>query len=264
MRVENMDNDRRHPSGNAAVRISASQLWRLGYVSVLATAFVVILGVPGLSLAQGINRNPGWPGDTLSGVKCYGRQGKSDATRFDYSEKDKLIQVEAYHFTRDVQALAQNDKKLTANFDYTLRSIPNHHRALWLKATHYMRMIDDESKRQEIEMQQLRREGFPPPECYFHRGKAFNPGDGMVPAIFAIYLHKLNKYELALAEYDWAERILPNNAEIIYNKGLLYVDMGKLDKARVYADKAQALGYPLKGLQRRILAAEAEEISATE
>lgn len=34
--------------------------------------------------------------------------------------------------------------------------------------------------------------------------------------------------------------------------GLLYVDLGNLEKAREYAERAQTLGYPLSGLQRKI------------
>lgn len=74
----------------------------------------------------------------------------------------------------------------------------------------------------------------------------------MVPAIFGIYLHRREMYDAALAQYDLSESVLPNNSEVIYNKGLLYFDMGQFDKAREYADKARELGYPLKGLQRKL------------
>ncbi|MCB1922382.1 MAG: tetratricopeptide repeat protein [Gammaproteobacteria bacterium] len=230
--------------------------WRKNGTRVGASVLSLLLTCVGVfsavdaDAASGLNRKPGWPGNTLGGLPCY---GVADNTRFDYiTERDRLAIVENYHFYREVQELKQTDKQLASNLDYTLRSIPNHHRALWLKVRHYLRVIKNEQARKDLAAQELIKEGLPPPECYFQRGKAFNPGDGMVPAIFAIYLHKRKQYDAALAEYELAEQLLPNYAEVVYNKGLLYFDMGELDKAREYAERARALGYPLTGLQRKL------------
>ena len=216
----------------------------------LAVATLLPVLTTDLSAAQMLNMNPGWPGTTLSGVQCYG-----DATdsRFDYiTERNRIGIVEKFHFYRDIEQLKMHDSKLDNDLDYTLRWIPNHHRALWARARFYLRSLKSEAKREQLQRKERSRQGNPPPECYFNRAKAFNPRDGMVPAIFGIYLHKRDMHEAALTQYKLAEEMLPKHAELIYNIGLLYFDMGNLDRAREYADKASALGFPLKGLRRKL------------
>lgn len=206
--------------------------------------------------AQTLNRTPGWPGTTLSGVPCW---GSSTDSRFDYiSERNRIGIVEKFHFYREIEQLTMHDGRLDNDLDYTLRSIPNHHRALWARARWYMRSLKNENKRDQLQRKERLREGNPPPECYFNRAKLFNPRDGMVSAIYGVYLHKRDAHEAALTEYKRAEEIIPQYAELIYNMGLLYLDIGNLDKAREYADKASALGHPLKGLRRRLNAATGE------
>ena len=217
-------------------------------------ACIAILVAPAIAVsAQPINRHPGWPGTTLSGVQCY---GEGHGSRFEYiSEHDKLAIVEKFHFYREIESLRMHDAKLDGDLDYTLRSIPNHHRALWARVRFYLRQIKDDQKRKELVKNEQMREGNPPPECYFERGEVFNPNDGMVPAIFGIYLHKRDQFEAALKAYNRAEALIPNDPELAYNMGLLYLDMGNLEKAREYADKASRLGYPLIGLRRKLSAA---------
>lgn len=216
---------------------------------VLAAAFA-----KELAAAQVLNRTPGWPGTTLSGVPCY---GEGNDTRFDYlSERNKVGIVEGFHFYQDIEQLAVHQNRLDGDLDYTLRSIPNHHRALWARVRFHLRLIEDEDNRRALFAREHRREGTPPPECYFQRAKVFNPGDGMVSAVFGIYLHEMNMYEAALTEYKRAEELIPSYSELAYNMGLLYLDMGNLVKAREYADKARDLGHPLRGLRRKLEEAE--------
>ena len=61
-----------------------------------------------------------------------------------------------------------------------------------------------------------------------------------------------------MTEYQRAEEMNPDYPELIYNIGLLYLDLKNLSRAREYADRASALGYPLQGLRRRLNAAAAE------
>ena len=42
------------------------------------------------------------------------------------------------------------------------------------------------------------------------------------------------------------------SAELCYFLGLTYIDLGQVDLAKEYADKAYALGYPLPGLRNRL------------
>ena len=223
----------------------------------LAFLFFMLAAISSDPMASdSLNRNPGWPGTTLSGVPCY---GESAEARFDYiSERNQIGIVEKFHFYRDVERLAEPDSSLDGNLAYTLRWIPNHHRALWTRARWHMRLLKNDEKRAKLERYERLREGNPPPECYFNRAKSFNPRDGVVSSIYGVYLHKRGKYEAALTEYQRAEEMNPDYAELIYNIGLLYLDLKKFDRAREYADRARALGYPLQGLRRRLNAAAVE------
>jgi Tfp pilus assembly protein PilF len=195
----------------------------------------------------------GWPGNTLSGVECYGPgQGVGP---FDYgSQRSQIGIVEEYHFKPEHEQLAEGASIWTRNnLDYTLRAVPNHHRALWAMARWYLLKLE-QTDRNQLEALERLREGPPPPECYFRRAKRFAPKDGTVPAIFGIYLHKREKLDEALTEYSLAESLAPGNAELIYNMGLLHFDMDNFDKAQEYAQRASSLGYPLRGLQSKLKA----------
>ena len=78
----------------------------------------------------------------------------------------------------------------------------------------------------------------------------------MVSAVFGAYLHQRGVLESALKEYALAERTIPDNAELVYNIGLLHVDMGDIEQAKIYEVRAKKLGYPLTGLLRKIQRAE--------
>ena len=115
----------------------------------------------------------------------------------------------------------------------------------------YLLKIDEVGEETLNRLEKIR-EGRPPAECYFHRAKNFSPEDGLVPAIFGIYLHKRGRLDEALAEYQLAEAVIPDHAELAYNQGLLYFDLGKFEKAKQYAERAHSLGYPLTGLQKKV------------
>jgi tetratricopeptide (TPR) repeat protein len=219
---------------------NATVVWRLIFAIALTTSSALVDA-----------RQLGWPGKTLSGVQCYGiGQGVGP---FNYvTQRSAIGIVEEYHFKPEHEGLADGISISTGkNLDYTLRAVPNHHRALWAMVRWYLLKLEY-ADRNEIETLERLREGLPPPECYFHRAKSFVSKDGMVPAIFGIYLHKRGKLDEALAEYSLAENLAPNHAELAYNIGLLYFDMDNLEKAREYADRAEKLGYPLRGLKTKI------------
>lgn len=232
------------------------QILRARAVVTLFALPLVAAGFPGPAEA----RNIGWPGTTLSGVECYGHgQGVGP---FNYNtQRSMLAAVEAYHFTREVEQLVRGKSGyLQGDLDYTLRAYPNHHRALWAMSRYYLRKVDKEGL-ERLETIERSRTGTPPPECYFHRAKRLAPEDGMVSAIFGIYLHKRGKLDPALSEYERAEKLMPSHAELSYNMGLLLYDMGEFAKAGEYADKAQRLGYPLTGLQRKLRERSTDEMN---
>lgn len=221
----------------------------------LLLAFCLLSLAFSAQAAQTLNRNPGWPGTTLAGVDCYG--GKGGYGPFDYiTERREIKIVEDYHFTPKTEHLNDTASRLDGDLNYTLRAIPNHHRALWARSRFYLQKRG-RSNHLTLMAEEQSQQGNPPPECYFQRAKAFNPNDAMVPTIFGIYLHKLGKLQAALTEYQQAEEKLPNHAELIYNMGLLYFDMEDVGKAHEYADRARELGYPLDGLHKKISSTEA-------
>jgi tetratricopeptide (TPR) repeat protein len=89
-------------------------------------------------------------------------------------------------------------------------------------------------------------------ECYFERAFAFHPDDPNPYFIYAVYLHRQKDYAAALKEYEQAEMLGLDSAELYYNLGLLYLDMKDLKQAKTYADKAYDQGYPLPGLKNRL------------
>ncbi len=167
---------------------------------------------------------------------------------FDYTNADhfnnKLGVVERFHFTSKVENLVEGESgALALDIDYTLRAFPNHHRALWAAA--------------KLQLQQ----GWSPTahyysaDCYFDRAMRFQPGDAMVRMIYGVYLHKKQAYKDALVRYQEALELKPDSSEVYYNMGLLYVDTKDFANAKIAAEKAYALGYPLPGLKNQLVRA---------
>lgn len=246
---------------------------------ILAVTGAAIAAAPANAKFRTLDKTIGWPGQTFNGVECYGRpQGFGP---FDYNDPETsriggfaqltgggyanpLVMVEHAHFTSVVEQLERGQAgALNADIDYTLRAFPNHPRALWTMARYYLRLLTAEGE-EKLKGMEFQRSGYPPPECYFQRAKVFAPYDGMVSAIYGIYLHRRDKLQQALAEYAIAEKQHPDHAEILYNIGLLQVDLGDLDKAKGYAKRAKELGYPLSGLQRKIKRLESEASARSE
>jgi tetratricopeptide (TPR) repeat protein len=208
------------------------------------------------------DQNLGWPGQTLAGNRCYGpAQGfgpldyrnPRNRTRTSTSSKPPLALVEDQHFTPKVESLEGGSTAIDAYGDlsYTINAFPNHHRALWAMSRYYLRALRTKGEDPLLTQERLGKEPVPP-ECWFNRAMRFAPEDGVVKLIFGIYLHRRGKLESAQELYQEAEQMMPNHAELAYNFGLLYVDMGDIDNAKKYEKRARELGYPLKGLTRRI------------
>ena len=49
-----------------------------------------------------------------------------------------------------------------------------------------------------------------------------------------------------------AVEMAPENATINYNLGLVYMKLKDYDNAKIYADKAYSLGFPLPGLRNQL------------
>jgi len=151
---------------------------------------------------------------------------------------NKIPRVLGAHFTTDVERLIKGKSgSILGDIDYTLRAIPNYHRALNAISRYY---------RTE------RPVSYYTVDCYFKRALYFQPNDPTTHMLYAMHFHYLTKYENALKYYQNAMSLAPNNPEIHYNMGLFYVDTGDYDKAIKYANTAYKIGYPLKGLSNRL------------
>jgi tetratricopeptide (TPR) repeat protein len=165
---------------------------------------------------------------------------------YDYrKDKDKLPIVENAHFTENVeQGISGNTDLLGGDLDYTLQAFPNHHRAL---VTLVRVALRDKTV-------QIPRAKYPV-ECYFERAQRFAPDDGIARATYGTYLFGLRRYDRALAVYQDALTLEPNNAMIHYNLGLAYLKKNDFEHALEHAHKAYDMGYPLPGLKNQLVKA---------
>lgn len=170
---------------------------------------------------------------------------------FDYTNpthfNEKLPIVERAHFDRGVEQLAGHQSKangkamLAADLDYTLRAFPNHHRALVSMMRYHLEMVPRGASRMRYSA-----------ECYFDRAIRNSPEDAMVRMIRGLYYYKKDRPEDALESYSKALELAPESAEVHYNMGLIYLELGEVDKALNHARVAYREGYPLPGLRRKL------------
>jgi tetratricopeptide (TPR) repeat protein len=165
---------------------------------------------------------------------------------FDYRhDTGKLIIVESAHFTPEVEAgLSGNTSYLGDDLNYTLQASPNHHRAL---ATLSKLAVREKT----VKVAHMKY----PVACYFERAQRFAPDDGMVPSIYGGYLFALGKKDEALVAYKRAYAMLPDDAVVNYNLGLLFAERKDYAQALPLAEKAYSLGFPLPGLKNKLVAA---------
>lgn len=164
---------------------------------------------------------------------------------FDYRHIDpkKLMLIEEYHFTRQVEMLRKGRSGVAIGPDlrYTLNSIPNHPRALRSTAEYFRRS----PTRASLEMNM----GL---ACWFERAVAYRPDDAMVRILYADELLKQGKRDDALTHLVVAEQNAGDSATAHYNLGLLFIDLKQMDRAAEHARQAYALGAPLPGLRNKL------------
>jgi tetratricopeptide (TPR) repeat protein len=186
-----------------------------------------------------------WIGNDLNGRQCQGKgQGFGP---FDYTSTEgrkNLNIVEIHHFTNKVEALKSGESSyIDGDLDYTLRAFPNHHRAL-NAMMRYQEYQEQAQKKLQSDIPQM--------ECYLQRATHFAPHDPIPFMLYGIYLHKHGHLQQALNQYRQAEKIQPNHPELLYNLGLLLIDLKKPEQAREYARKAYSAGHPLIGLKNKL------------
>jgi len=164
------------------------------------------------------------------------------------SHQEKLPIVLSAHFRPNVERLIRGVTNTTVHgdLDYTLRAIPNYHRALYAA-----------SKLQQRELRQLKRgEQYKPrsytAECWFTRAIYFQPKDATTRMLFAMHLQASNKQDEAEGMYEQALSLDGTHTELHYNAGLFYLSVNKIEKAKHHANIAYQQGYPLEGLKNKL------------
>lgn len=159
----------------------------------------------------------------------------------DHTDRARIPIVEQFHFTQDVESLKRgvSNAHPLPDIDFTLRHVPNHHRAL------------NAAMRFELE-----HGGTPPQyrsvECWFERALRFKPDDGMVWLLYGNFWAKKKRWEQAVEYYRRAAELMPDNPEVDYNLGLVYLQLQNYSRALEHAKAAYAAGYPLQGLRKRL------------
>ena len=163
---------------------------------------------------------------------------------FDYRTRaDKLKVVETYHFTDEVKrGSGGSNTFIGSNLDYVLRAFPNHAPALAVMAR-----AGQLKKKYKLPGAKYA------VECYFERAVRFAPDDGHARAAYGGYLYGLGRLDEAMAQYDQAVQMLPEDAGVNYNAGLLQFKKKNYAAANQLAQKAYGLGFPLPGLKNMLV-----------
>ncbi len=167
-----------------------------------------------------------------------GRLVRTPAGPHDYRDphaRERFLPVvERYHFRPEIESLTDSraSKYVAQDLSYTLNKFPNHYRAL------------DAMSRLVVQVGNEHPEGSTYSViCWFQRGAAWRPADGMVRLALGIHLQRVGKTEDAIKHTEAALRLEPGNARIQHQLGLLYLGAGDLDNAQHYAREAFAGGY---------------------
>lgn len=165
---------------------------------------------------------------------------------FDYRiALDRHAIVETYHFTRQVERLQSGQSaSLGADIGYTLRAFPNHPRALLAM----MRLGQRDKTERPVGSPYTVR-------CFFERAVRFTPDDGIVRALFGMYLARKGERAEAMDQLETASALAASDVNIHYNAGLAYLELSEFERALTHAHAAYRLGSPLPGLRDRLKSA---------
>ncbi|MFV2054999.1 MAG: tetratricopeptide repeat protein [Thiohalomonadales bacterium] len=165
---------------------------------------------------------------------------------FDYTNpvhvKNKLPIVEKYHFTKNVANLISGESSfIYEDLHYTLKTFPNHHRALYSMMMYQIKNPISFNKKNVLTI-----------DCYFDLALRFKPTDSVVLMLKGIYLEKIGKSQEALDAYLEALSFNQNYTELFYNIGLQYFELKNYDKALEFAQKAYDNDFPLPALKDKL------------
>jgi tetratricopeptide (TPR) repeat protein len=160
-----------------------------------------------------------------------------------YINQRQRILVEHAHFPIHVENLIRGHSgHLASDISYTFNAFPNHYRAL-ISAVRYAEKSKTDTPPQM----------WYPVECWFDRAIRFKADDHIVRMLYADFLIKRSRHEEAIRQLDAALFYADPQSPITpYNVGFLYLEMKRYDKALLYAQRAQAMGFQNQELKRRL------------
>jgi len=166
---------------------------------------------------------------------------------FDYrtDRGEKLDIVDRFHFTPPIEALIKgNTGTIGQDLSYTLRTFPNHHRALMTMMRYGQKLKTPHPKDAEYSI-----------DCYFQRALRFRPDDTTARMLYATFLTTDGRVSEALHELEQVATAAGENAFTHYNLGLIYLDMKEFEKALAQAHMAMTLGFTQTELRDKLTAA---------
>jgi tetratricopeptide (TPR) repeat protein len=170
--------------------------------------------------------------------------GAIGPTRGDYiGNRQQLPIVERGHFTPQVEQLIRGESGVNIGGDihYTLKSFPNHHRAL----AAMMRLAEAQKTPQPRGAEYT-------VECYFDRALRFRPDDVVARMLYAQFLIRGKRDTDAAAQLERTLVDAQDDPLTHHNVGLLYFDLKRYDKALSHAHRALALGSARDELRTRL------------
>ncbi|MBS4052344.1 MAG: tetratricopeptide repeat protein [Methylomonas sp.] len=195
-----------------------------------------------------------WVGTDFNGLPCierpqtygpYDYTNETDRAALKGGGNNTALEiVEAAHFRPESENLIKaRYGSFLADYDYTLRAWPNHHRALFSLARFQIE-VNKKIRKPEKEFSQT--------ECYFQRAINFNPEDAAARSLYAYLLEKIGKPDEAQKQYEKALEVSPNSSKIAYAYSLFLIEIKQYDKALELAQRAYKNGKPPMGLQNKL------------
>lgn len=166
---------------------------------------------------------------------------------FDYrtDRGEKLDVVNRAHFTPQIEALIRgHTDSIGGDLSYTLRTFPNHHRALLTMMRYGQKLKTPQPKDMEFSV-----------DCYFQRALRFRPDDTVARMMYANFLTANDRSAEALQHLAQVGNLAGDNPFTHYNMGLSYLDLKEYEKALAQAHIAMALGFERTELREKLIAA---------
>lgn len=163
---------------------------------------------------------------------------------FDYRtvpEMNRFL-VEKEHFTPEVERLIKgNAGYIGADLDYTLRAMPNHHRALLSMTNLSFKEGTERPRGSRYTV-----------ACWFDRAIRLAPDDGKMRSVYGYYLSRKGRSKEAIEQFKLALEYGQDDGNTHYNLGLVLFNVKEYDESLAHAKAAEERGFPLQGLKNKL------------